>query len=134
MFWKIVFSIVALIVGQLSGAYTVIMPLCCLRMGIPFANCIQKSTGIDMSIVKKRYWFSLILWLIIDAILLAVLLLFIPELYAIIFGLGTGFALLINFRQTGLNENNLSDFVSFAASSLSENEQARVSEYIESMM
>lgn len=134
MFWKVILFLFAGTLGQISGAYTVIMPLCCLRMGIPFSNRIQSFTGVDMSKVKARYWVSVIFWLVIDAVLLAVLLLFIPKLYAIAFGIGTTISLAMGFGQTGLNGNNLSDFVSFACSSLNEDEQSRVMEYIETLI
>lgn len=134
MFLEVMLFLVAGLLGQMSGGFTVIMPLCCLRMGIPFSNRIQKFTGVDMSMVKKRYWVSVIFWFVIDAILLAVLLLFIPKLYAIAFGIGTVISLLIGFAQTGLNSTNLSEFLPFAFSSLNEKDQARVLEYIENMV
>ena len=83
-----------------------------------------------MSRVKKRYWGSVVIWLVIDGILLTGLLLLIPKLYSIAFGLGTALSLLMGFSQTGINDTNVVEFAPFACASLSEEEQKIVLAYI----
>ena len=133
LFWEIVIFLIAWTIGQITGAYTVIMPLCCLRMGIPFANRIQRVTGIDMRQVKKGYRISVLVWLVIDAIILFLLIRFVPSLYIYAVGGGTLVSLFLGFRQTGLNQNNLSDFMQSALPKLSKQDQETLIEYVEQL-
>lgn len=130
MFWKIILFVVAWTIGQVTASATVIMPLCCLRMGIPFTNQVQKETGIDLAMVKRTYKRSAKLWLVIDLIIISILFWFVPLLYAVAFAAGTFLTLLIGFRQTGINENNIMDFLRLALPKLEESEQITVLKYV----
>lgn len=135
MFWKILLFLVAWFIGQATQAFTITMPLCCLRVGIVFSNRVRRCTGIDMRRVKRRYRNSMLLWVIIDLIIAFLLVKFVPSLFIAGFCGGTIFMFLISFRKTGVNEQNLYEYVKFAVQKLSEPDQAVflgcVEEYIE---
>lgn len=102
------------------------MPLCCINMGLPTCNKVQSATGINMNIVKKTYRTSLIIWSVIDIVVFTLVILFVPQTYALALLIGSLFSVLLGYKQTKLNDNNISDFLRVALPHFTQEEQNKI--------
>jgi hypothetical protein len=125
------FFVIAFSIGYVTGGFTVIGPLCCVRMGIPFSSRVERETGINMGRAKTKYYTSFLVWAIIDALLLLFLFRFVPTSYVQCFVFGTFLAFLVGIKETGVTINNLQDFTHFVLPLLNPDEADVFLGYIE---
>ena len=130
MFWEILLGVVMIPIGGVLGAFGLICPLTCLRFGLPFANKIHRHTNADVRRIKKKYWISVLLWLVIDFVVISLVVAFLPRSSMFCFLGGLIVAFLIGIGKTGVNAQNLQDFVESNIKLLPEEDQEPVINYL----
>lgn len=107
-FWRMC---IAMPIGSFWCAYGVIAPLICIRFGIPATNYLQGKTMIDCDSIRKKYWFSILFWLVVDAIGVLLAVLFISDIWAFGIAGGAFLSFVFGVGKTGINTSNIKDYI-----------------------
>ena len=135
MFWQIVIAILLLCVGYLIGSYGIIQMLIVLRFGLPTVNKIRKAgvvTGI--ATMRKIYTFTLVLWSTITAIAVILVVLFATQIEEYAFFAAIVLCLLIGFKSTGANTDNMDDFMMMFTKYSCKNDDPVIASVLERVM
>ena len=83
-----------------------------------------------MSPMVKQYYSSLLFYFVVDVILAAAIILFVPAYFTKCIGIGALIVLVMGFGETGIVKNNLDDFLEMAQRKLPQEDLTKVLNYL----
>lgn len=110
-FWNYCLLAVAFFISYMFSALAVLTPIMVLRVSFPLTSAVSRSIpDCGISTVKKMNWFSFLLWLAIDAIIIILVVCFVPTLYAYAVLSGAAACALFSLGKTGMTDTNCYEY------------------------
>lgn len=98
-------------VGAVFASYGLGMPLMLLRVSVPLTRLLGETGMINTKTARKQTAASLVFWVVIDAVVIALMITFANTFAWVGFGVGVFFSIFGVLRRSGANNDNLSDFI-----------------------
>lgn len=122
-FWRVC---IAAPLGGFWCAYGIIAPLICLRFGIPATNYLQGKAAVDCGAIRKKYWLSVLFWLVVDAVGVLLVVRYASYVWAYGIAAGAFITFVSGVGKTGINMANISDYVRTNAKWIEEDSRGEV--------
>lgn len=120
--WEYIILAVAFYVGWMVSAYSVIVPSICVNFGIPFSKRIQRECGVDTTSIIKAGRMTVLFWLVVDIMALALLIFVVPRQYALSYCAGCVVCFLFGIGKTRQSPSNVADYINSYRKLISESD------------
>ena len=111
-------------VSGLVASYAIIMPILIFRVSVTVTEVLESYLDDDgLQTIGRKNRYGILFWLIVDAVIAALVVLFVPKLYIYAVIGGVVFCLLLGLGKTGRNAVNMFEFYKTNVQYISEENQ-----------